>query len=364
MKKRETVFKAEIIRASLPCVRKSKASGDLPRALFCLAALLLTFCVLGSAAYAASAQIVKAAEQEGKVLYYTTMSVQESDRILREFKKKYPRITPEYFRITKEKLVTRLMAEDSANRTVADVVSVNDMVMELLRRRGILGKYDNPEAAAYGAEFKERSGYWTGLYGPTAVIVYNTKMVKPEDVPRNYDDLLHARWKGKMGLDGSKWEWFAAQLQIMGQEKGMAFMKKLAAQDLKFRTGISLLTQLTAAGEFPLLVYGYAHSAEEFISRGAPIGWVPIQPIFMNLVGVGLTAHAPHPNAARLLVEFVTSREGQQIISSMHRVPVRPDVPADPPRLTQGLKFFALKPETAENYQELEKGFLKIFRGK
>ncbi len=144
----------------------------------------------------------------------------------------------------------------------------------------------------------------------------------------------------------------------------MAYMKKLAAQDLQYRTGVTLLTQLTTAGEFPLMVYGYAHSAEEFISRGAPIGWVPVQPVFMNLVGVGLTAHAPHPSAARLLVEFLTSREGQMTISSMHRVPVRPDVTADPPRLTQGLKFFSLKPETAENYQEFEKLFLKIFRGK
>ena len=326
--------------------------------------LFLILGLSGGWAEAASQQLIKGAEQEGKVVYYTTMSVQETDRILREFKKKYPQITTESFRITKERLLTRLLAEDSANRTGADVVSVNDMVMELLRLRGILGKYDNPEAAAYGAGFKERSGYWTGLYGPTAVIVYNSKMVKPEDVPRTYDDLLQPRWKGKMGMDGSKWEWFAAQLQIMGQEKGMAFMKKLASQDLQFRTGITLLTQLTAAGEFPLIVYGYAHSAEEFLSRGAPIGWTPIQPIFMNLVGVGLTAKAPHPNAARLLGEFLTSREGQSIISSMHRVPVRPNVPADPPRLTQGLNFFALKPETAENYLELEKLFFKTIRGK
>ncbi len=329
--------------------------------------ILLFFMICGllpAPGEAASPQTIKAAEQEGKVVYYTTMSVQETDRILREFKKKYPRIATESFRITKERLVARLLAEDAAQRTAADVVSVNDMVMELLRLRGVLGKYDNPEAAAYGPDFKDRHGCWTGLYGPTAVIVYNTRMVKPEDVPKSYEDLLHPRWKGRMGMDGSKWEWFAAQLQIMGQEKGMAFMKKLAAQDLQYRTGVTLLTQLTAAGEFPLMVYGYAHGAEEFISRQAPIGWVPVQPIFMNLVGVGLTARAPHPNAARLLVEFLTSREGQTVISSMHRVPVRPDVPADPPRLTQGLKFFALKPETAQNYQELEKLFLKTFRGR
>jgi len=325
---------------------------------------LLMLALLPGDVSAASPQVVKAAEQEGKVVYSTTMSVQETDRVLRDFKKKYPRITAESFRLTKEKLVTRLLAEDAANRTTADVVSVNDMVMELLRLKGVLGQYDNPEAAVYGPGFKEKNGYWTGLYGPTAVIVYNSRLVKPEDVPKSYDDLLLPRWKGKMGMDGTKWEWFAAQLQIMGQEKGMTFMKKLVAQNLQFRTGITLLTQLTAAGEFPLIVYGYAHSAEEFISRGAPIGWVPVQPIFMNMVGVGLTAHAPHPNAARLLVEYLTSKEGQGVISSMHRVPVRPDVPADPPRLTQGLKFFSLKPETAENYRDFEKLFLKTFLGK
>jgi len=202
--------------------------------------LILVLSLWGSriVCHAASPQLIKAAEQEGKVVYYSTMSVQETDKAVKEFMKKYPGIKAEYFRITKEKLVSRLLAEDSADRTMADVVSVNDMVMELLRIRNILGPYNNPEASAYSPGFKDRSGYWTGLYGPTAVIVYNTRLVKPESAPKTYEDLLDPKWKGKMGMDGSKWEWFAAQLQIMGQEKGLAFMKRLASQDLQFERGL------------------------------------------------------------------------------------------------------------------------------
>jgi iron(III) transport system substrate-binding protein len=109
------------------------------------------------------------------------------------------------------------------------------------------------------------------------------------------------------------------------------------------------------------MVYGYAHTVEELAAKGAPLGWLPIQPVFMNLVGVGLTAKAPHPNAAQLFIEFLTSREGQMVISSFHRVPARPDVPTDPPRLTQGLKFFTLDPEIAEHYEEYEGLFLRTF---
>ncbi len=310
---------------------------------------------------AATPQRIEAAAREGKVTYYTTMSVQEADTLVKAFERNYPGIKAEVFRTTKEKLVSRLLAEDRSGRTLADVVSVNDVVMHLLRLRGILGRYDNPEAAAYEPGFRDPDGYWTGLYGPTAVIVYNTRMVKPKELPKSYEDLLDPKWKGKIAMDGSKWEWFAAQLQIMGREKGLAFMRRLAAQELHFRTGISLLTQLTAAGEFPLMIYGYAQDVERQAARGAPVGWTPIQPVFMNLVGVGLTVKAPHPNAARLLVEFLTSVEGQSMISSFHRVPVRPGVPSDPPSLTQGLKFFSLKPEIAERYEEYERLFFKTF---
>jgi ABC-type Fe3+ transport system substrate-binding protein len=97
------------------------------------------------------------------------------------------------------------------------------------------------------------------------------------------------------------------------------------------------------------------------MGQGAPIAWYPIQPVFMNLNGVGLTAKAPHPNAARLLVEFLTSKEGQTLISSFHRVPARRDVPSDPPRLSQGLTFFMLGPKIAENYESYQKLFFTTF---
>lgn len=322
-------------------------------------ALFFTLGIFLTDTNASSPQLIKAASQEGKVVYYHTMSITDADKVTKAFNKKYPDIRVELMRTTKEKLITRLLAEDSAGRTIADAVSVNDVVMHLLRIKGILGKYDNPEAAAYGPEFKDRNGYWTGLYGASAVLVYNTKLVKPTDVPKSWDDLLDPKWKGKMGMDGSKWEWFAAQLQIMGREKGLAFMSKLAAQDLQYRTGLILLAELTGTGEFPLTVYSYAGEVEELMARGAPLAWVPFPPVFMNLIGVGPTAKAPHPNAAKLLVEFLTSKEGQTVISN--RGPVRADVSADPPRLTQGIKFFTLKPEIAEKYQEYEALFFKTF---
>jgi iron(III) transport system substrate-binding protein len=177
--------------------------------------------------HAASQQMIKDAEKEGKVVFYTTVTIQQADKLLAAFTKRYAGIKAEYLRTSQDKILTRVVAEDSAGRTMADVVQVNDVVLNLLRLKRILGKYDNPEATAYGPEFKDPDGYWTGFNGITDVIVYNTKMVKPEDVPKKYEDLLDPKWKGKMGMDGSKFEWFAAQLQNMGQEKGLAFMKKL-----------------------------------------------------------------------------------------------------------------------------------------
>src|SRR5207237_8691033 len=95
----------------------------------------------------------------------------------------------------------------------------------------------------------DHDGYWAAVYMMPKVIDYNTSMVKRNEVPKTDDELLNPRWKAKIGMDHSKPEWFSWKLKRMGEEKGLAYMKKLGAQDFKLYSGLTILTGLLAAGE-------------------------------------------------------------------------------------------------------------------
>jgi iron(III) transport system substrate-binding protein len=102
--------------------------------------------------------------------------------------------------------------------------------------------------------------------------------------------------------------------------------------------------QLVAAGEYPLLI-AYAHSIESAKHAGAPIDWVTLEPVPVQLSVIMMAAHAPHPNSAKRFIDFLLSREAQITMQKMKRIPLRKDVEPDPARLLRGYKREALRPE-------------------
>src|SRR5207247_10956538 len=109
-------------------------------------------------------------------------------------------------------------------------------------------------------------------------MAYNTRLVKPEEVPSTYQDLLSPKWKGKMGFVLSHTEWYFAMLQMMGEEKGRKYMEALSKQNIHSRIGSSLMNQLMMAGEFPLLISQYPTGVEDSKKPARPsIGyrWTP-----------------------------------------------------------------------------------------
>jgi len=107
---------------------------------------------------------------------------------------------------------------------------------------------------------------------------YNTKLVKPEDVPKSYEDLLRPRWSGNFGIEASDIIWFAAVAKAMGEERGLAYFQKLAAMKPQIRSGHTLMTELVAAGEIPVVLTLYNQAVDKLKERGAPIDWKPLPP--------------------------------------------------------------------------------------
>ncbi len=308
------------------------------------------------------AKLIEEAKKEGKVVVYAAYSAPDANAFKAAFEKKYPFIKFEYFRAGKDKLLGKYVTEVRAGQFLPDVYQSSIFPVMTLLQRGLLGKYLSPERAAYSEAVKDKEGYWTAVYLNAMTIAYNPRLVKPEEVPRSYQDLLLPKWKGKMGLDLNKTEWYVAMLQMMGEEKGRKYMEALSKQDVQARDGNTITGQLLVAGEFPLVISQYPTSVEEYKKVGAPIEWLPLEPHFVYSIVIGVTAKNSHPAAGRLFVDFVISEEGQKVMRSLSRIPARKDVLPDPPNLIQGHKLLVVNPASSEDYNRFNNEYHKYFR--
>jgi ABC-type Fe3+ transport system substrate-binding protein len=314
------------------------------------------------AAQVSHPDIIAQAKKEGRVTWYTTVSIPESKQFMDMFEKQYPFIKVDLLRSGSGPLVNRIVNEYAAKNYAADVLQGMSSRggYTLLRQRNIIGRYESPERKFYAADLKDKEGYWSSTFQNTFVLAYNTRNVKPGDVPKSYDDLLKPTWKGRQIInDTDSFEWFDGLLRFWGKEKALAYFRRLAAQDQIFQRGARGRIQLVAAGEAPL-TFGYGPHAQSFVNQGAPIEWVPLEPVVAIVNTVNLAQRAPHPAAARLLIDFLLSRSAQLKLREMSRIPSRSDVEPDPPRLIKGFKKIVQDIEN-DNMAESIKLFQQTF---
>jgi len=156
-----------------------------------------------------------------------------------------------------------------------------------------------------------------GVYAIGYTVIYNNKRVSPKDTPKRYEDLLDPRWKGNMIMDITAHDLLAGLIDLWGEKKASAFLKKLAEeQAVRFaRQSHTFMTQLVATGEHDLIVDGYIHNAVEIKSKGAPIEFVIMNPTIMRPPAIiAIASRAPHPHAAALFVDYHLSKEASEIM--------------------------------------------------
>ena len=312
-----------------------------------------------------TAKLIEGAKKEGAMVFYTAMNVDDSSMMLKGFEKRYPFIKTKLFRLGSSQLLIKMLAEKRAGMNTSDVTCNNIFEFDVKIKEGVLGKYISPEAQAIPEVFKDPAGYWASLYLQPFGISYNTKLVSPQDAPKGYADLLNPRWKGKLSLDRGDESWLAGIFHIMGEAKGLEYAKKLAEQNINFRSGHTLILQMLLAGEFSIDINSHLQRVERYRSTGAPIDWVAPEPALVSYNPIGITSHAPHPNAARLFIDFALSREGQKIVRDIGRPPARADVDPIYPRLAKfargEIKVVPISIKWAERYNEFAKQFETIF---
>lgn len=303
------------------------------------------------------------AEAEGRVVLYASMNTADTKALTDGFKQLYPKIDAQFFRTGDSQLMEKVMAEARAGKPLWDVICTTGFYGYFLKKRGMLEAHDSPERKYFRDAYKDPQATWTSIYTTYAVFGYNTRLVPKTSIPKSYADLLKPEWKGQIGMEGRAYEWFATTMRNMGgEEKGLAFMRRFAQQQPQPRSGRTLAAQLVAAGEFKASVSVYSQSYEILKATGAPVEWVALDPVYASVHPTGIAAKAPHPNAAKLLMDYLLSKGGQDVLRSLKRIPDRIDTPPDPPRLIEGIRPAVTSPVIYEDFDRYVRLFNETFK--
>ena len=303
-------------------------------------------------------QLIAGAKKEGKLVVYASATAPQLQMYFATFNKRYPFIKTEYFRTGKQKLVSKILFEEQAKQRIADVVHTSVIETSILKRRGALSKYVPLESAALPSHYKDPEGFWTSAYASGTLLGYNSRQVKRAEIPKTYDELLNPRWKNAIAIDSNKIEWFATLLKL----KGRPFMEKLAALNPTIRDGNTLVLQLLAAGEFPLSAGVYEYSIEDLKTKGAPVDWFGLEPVITYTVAASLPSQPNNPNSAKLFIEWLLSKEGQEVINQYGRVPIRDDVDSKYGKILKHHKLLMTDVDLGQREAEVNETFRKLFR--
>ena len=310
-----------------------------------------------------AATVLESAKKEGTVVFYASVPQDQISRLSEGFEKKYPPIKVQALRAGPSRILSRVMTEERAGNPLVDVINLDTFNAWVLKSKGFLQSYRSDEMEAFPAEFKDPEAMMPCcMYVLTNVMAYNTRLLSQKEIPKAYADLLDRKWKGKMGLDNDDAKWFAPLVAIWGKEKTVNYFRSLMKQDPSMVRGHALQTELLAAGEFSLAVNLFGYQALELQSRGAPIEIIQADAVIARAGHLLLPKRAPHPNAAKLFIDYLLSAEGQQLLAKMGREVARRGIAIRYPRLLQGVKVQTVKSESLVNFEELSQLYNSIVK--
>jgi iron(III) transport system substrate-binding protein len=258
--------------------------------------------------------LVEGARKEGQVVFYTS-NTWVAGPVSQEFEKKYPFVKANVWRSDSKALLKRLSEEMAAGRFIADVVETSPEYLAIMVREKMLQEHFSPELSAYEDDAKVKGK--NGVFGWTNREIYislgfNSKLISPADAPKSIKDYLDPKWKGKMSIAGTTTgvQWVGALLDSMGRE----FLEKLSAQEINIQNiSGAALSGLVASGEVPLSPTIFNSNVFTHKQKGAPVEWRPLEPVIAGVGISGMVLNSPHPHAALLFLDYLHSKEGQQV---------------------------------------------------
>ncbi len=298
-------------------------------------------------------RIVSAAKKEGALTLYTTIAEKDLPVLIKPFETKYG-IPVKVWRAGTDKVLQRTLAEAAANRNEVDAIHFGSPEMEALSREKVLQPVHSPSYRLLQPGSVPPHKQWAATLLSVWVQAYNTSVIKKEDLPKTYADLLDPKWKGKLGIEAKNQDWFASVVEINGGgDKGLKYFSDLVGRNgVSPRTGHTLLTNLVVSGEVPLALTVYNYMPEQAKKKGAPIDWFAIEPAIARSNAVGVARKAPHLAAALLFHEYMLT-DAQPLMASIDYVPSNTTVPSP----LKGVKILITDPirslDEAEKWSKL-----------
>ena len=281
--------------------------------------------------------MIAAAAREGKVVWYTSVDVKVSEAIAKAFRAEYPNIAIEVERSGSERGFQRINQEYQSGIKNVDVVNSSDASHFIFwKQQKWLAMHVPPDVKRFPAQFKDPEGYFATWRATLSVMGYNTNLVAAKDAPTGYLDLLDPRWKGKLvkshpGYSGTSLTGTYAITKALGWE----YLEKLARQGVQQLQSTTATPKSIASGERAVMVDGNEYNMFIEIDARSPVKIIYAKegtPFVTSPTAI--FADAPHPNAARVLQNFLYTAKTQQLaVNDGGTRSVHPDV-KDPPGRT------------------------------
>ena len=324
------------------------------------------FSILVTPVRAADQALIDAAKKEGSVTWYTTLIVNQMARPATDaFEKKYG-IKVNYVRNDSTDIMLRVLNEAKTGKVLADIYDGVSGV-GVYRRENLLEQWRPDAVKILPPAYYDKEGYWTGVSLYLQSFSYNTDNVKKGTEPKTLDDLLDPKWKGQMAIGASQSStgvggFVGHVVTKLGEEKGIEYLKKLAAQKVAvLNVSTRQVMDQVIAGEYKIGLQTLTHHAAYSSTRGAPVDWVPTEDAMGVLLILGLFK-GPHPNAGKLLIDFLMSDEGQAIFRDADYIPASPRVDARQARLKPDGVNFRARFFTPEEIDQGQGRWMKIYQ--
>jgi iron(III) transport system substrate-binding protein len=258
---------------------------------------------------------IEKAEAEGALVFYATDIESGTVKLLKEFETLYPKIKTSYIRLQAGALYARLLAERQGSSYMADIFQIGDVGLVLdFEKRGGYARYVSPEMAAYKKEYKSKpEGSWTWSVLMPAGLAYNPKVVSEAEAPKDWKELLDKKWSGVVSMKSANSGMQHVTWYQIKEHVSDDYWKKFA--ELKPRAFDSMVQQFDRLvnGEDKVAMTAQYAAYLEFKAKGAPIAFIaPKSGLPSGPEVTGVVKEAPHPNAARLFLDWYLSPEGQK----------------------------------------------------
>ena len=306
--------------------RFARAEPMLTRRTFLASSALAAFAIRVAAASPAEAvtpALIEAAKKEGKLAFYTAMDLPVAEKFAKAFEAKYPGVAVRVERSGAERVFQRIAQEQASNIRAVDVVNTADAAHLIVwKRSGWLDAYVPEDVARhFPAEHRDPDGtsaltrVWLSSLG------YNTNLVKPEDAPRSFADLLDPKWSGKMVKAHPAYSGtiMTATFQI-ARDLGWGYLEKLARQKVMQVQSSTDPPKKLALGERAVMADGNDYNLIQLKEAGQPVEAIyPVEGTPQIAGPSAIFQSAPHPNAARLFQSWMHSLPGQQVLVDFAR---------------------------------------------